>query len=254
MRNQVPNVFIFLLKVCLILFFFGSSTQTASQEVKHPKGDYAVVNGAKIWYEIEGNGKPLLLIPGGPGNAHYFHPWFSQLADSVKVICFDAFGRGKSDRAKSPGEYTFSRDVEEIEGLRKALGFEKISVLGHSYGGLVAQAYALKYPNSVDKLILSNTLYDAEMWQANNDNCNNEIKNQYPEIWDSLMTLRAAGQHSSSKECQELYGRLPAGLFYFYRTVGFTPSSMSIDKNERVTQNHLLFNPPAAGSRRPNSD
>lgn len=226
--------FILLLNIFLFLFFLSVSSyaQTASKEVKHPKGDYAVVNGAKIWYEIEGNGKPLLLIPGGPGAAHYFHPWFSVLSDSVKVIYFDAFGRGKSDRAKSPTEYTFDRDVEEIEGLRKALGIDKISVLGHSYGGMVAQAYALKYPNSVDKLVLLCTLFSAEMLQANNDNYNYEVRNQCPEIWDSLMTLRSMGLHSSSKECQAISEKVPAGLIKFYDASN--AQKVTVDFNSEV--------------------
>ena len=94
--------------------------------------------------------------------------------------------RGKSDRAKDSTEYTFQRDVDDLEGLRKALGFDKWSVLGHSYGGMVAQAYSLQYPKSVNKLILSNTFYSGEMWQENDDNSNNEIRNQYPEVWAKL--------------------------------------------------------------------
>ena len=182
----------------------------------HPAGKYLTINGAKLWVEVEGKGEPILLIPGGPGDAHYFHPSFSTLANSFKVIYFDAFGRGKSDRAKDSKEYTFSRDIEDIEGLRKELGFETFNLLGHSYGGMVAQAYALKYPNHVKRLILSNTLFSAEMWQANNDNCNYEIKNQYPEIWDSLMIVRSQGFHSKDKIHQNLYAEVPGGLFYFY--------------------------------------
>ena len=80
----------------------------AAVPVVHPHGDYVKVNGAKIWYESEGSGEPLLLIAGGPGFSHsYFHPYFSTLANSFRVIYFDAFGRGKSDRAKNPVEYTF---------------------------------------------------------------------------------------------------------------------------------------------------
>jgi proline iminopeptidase len=48
----------------------------------------------------------------------------------------------------------------------------------------------LKYSNSIKKLVLSNSLYSGEMWQANNDNCNYELRNQYPGIWDELMKLK----------------------------------------------------------------
>ena len=213
-RNLSVAVFATLL---IFLVPASSYPQTTSFKIEHPQGDYVIVNGAKLWYESEGKGEPLLLIAGGPGTSHScFHPYFSALADSYRVIYFDAYGRGKSDQAKSPKEYTFDRDVEDVEGLRKALGLGKINVLGHSYGGMVAQAYALKYPESIKNLILSSTLFSGEMWQAANDNYNHGIKNQYPEVWEKIQQLRAQGFHSNSKEHQEIYGTVPAGLFYYY--------------------------------------
>ncbi|MGE5796658.1 MAG: proline iminopeptidase-family hydrolase [Ignavibacteria bacterium] len=209
---------IYFIKIILMLIFLSTGAQISAQNsgIKHPDGNYVLINGSKIWYETEGTGEPVLLIPGGPGNSHtYFHPWFSDLAENYKVIYFDAFGRGKSDRAKDSTEYTFNRDVEEIELLRKALGYEKWIIIGHSYGGMVAQDYALKYPGSIEKLVLSNSLYSGEMWQANNDNCNYELRNQYPEIWEKLIKLREQGFHSSSIEHQNAYN-LPSGLLYYY--------------------------------------
>ncbi len=175
------------------------------------------MNGAKLWYESEGQGEPLVLISGGPGDSHsIFHPFFSRLADTHRVIYFDAFGVGKSDRARSRSEYRFARDVEDLEGLRKALGLPKISILGQSYGGMVAQAYALKHPETVERLILADTFYSGKMWQANNDNCNYEIRNQYPEVWERLQKMRARGVRSSAPEHQQEYYGVPLGLFYFY--------------------------------------
>ncbi len=203
----------YFLFILVTVNVFAQSNQT---KINHPSGNYIEVNGAKLWYETEGSGEPVLLIPGGPGNSHtYFHPWFSELAKSHKVIYFDAFGRGKSDRAKDSTEYTFKRDVDDIEGLRKALKIDKWSVLGHSYGGMVAQGYALKYPESIEKLILSNSFYSGEMWQANDDNCNYEMRNQFPEVWEKLQKLREQGYNSSSPEHVAAYN-LPAGLLYFY--------------------------------------
>ncbi len=202
------------LTVLSILFIISSSS--FAQNVQHPPGQYVNVNGKNIWYETEGEGEPLLLIPGGPGNSHtYFHPWFSALAKNFKIIYYDAFGRGKSERAKSSEEYTFKHDVEEVEGLRKALGFQKWNVLGHSYGGMVAQQYAISYPNSVNKLILMSTFYSGEMWQANDNSSNHEIKNQFPEVWEKIMKLRNEGKSSSSREHINTYN-VPSGLLYFY--------------------------------------
>ncbi len=204
------------MKNLLLLILISCYITIYSQEIDHPDGNYALINGAKIWYETEGEGEPLLIIPGGPGNSHtYFHPWFSELAKNYRVIYLDAFGRGKSDRADDPAEYTFERDVEDIELLRQTLQFEKWNVFGHSYGGMVVQAYALKYPESVNTVILSNSFYSGEMWQANNNSCNYELKNQLPEVWDKVMKLRDEGYVSSSPEHQEAYA-LPSSLLYYY--------------------------------------
>ena len=76
------------------------------------------------------------------------------------------FGTGKSDRAKSSRDYSLAAAVEDLEALRKALKLEKINILGHSFGGFVAQIYALKYPNVVSRLILANTLPSGEDMQT----------------------------------------------------------------------------------------
>jgi proline iminopeptidase len=191
--------------------------QTSTSTLQHPPGAYANVNGIKLWYETEGRGEPLVLVCGGPGDPHsVFHLFFSRLADRQQVIYFDEFGVGKSERAKSSREYSFVRDVENLEGLRKALGLAKMNLLGQSYGGMVAQAYALKYPQSVERLILVDSFYSGQMWQANDDNSNREIQAQFPEAWAKLQKLRATGLRSSAPEHQEVYDSIPLGLFYFY--------------------------------------
>jgi len=198
-------------------FAFSIVVEAQAPAVKHPRSAYAVVNGAKLWYESEGHGEPLILISGGPGDSHaVFHPFFSRVADRYQVIYFDAFGVGKSDRAKSPKEYTFARHVEDLEGLRQALGLSRVNLFGQSFGGMVAQAYAIKYPQEAKGLILADTFYSGEMWQADNDSCNYEIRNQYPEVWDELQRLRSKGLRSSAPEHQKLYYSVPLGLFYFH--------------------------------------
>ena len=211
------------------LLLFISQTIILAQE----KDSYALVHGKKIWYQVKGQGDPIVLIPGGPGDSHlYFTPWFDALAKDYKVIYFDAFGRGKSSRAKNREEYSFQDDVDDLEGLRKALEFEKWSVLGHSYGGMVAQAYAIQHSASVDKLILVDSFYDAEMWQENDDNSNYVMMTQLPEKWDELMKIREAGYLSSSPEHMKVY-TIPSGLLYWYN-----PENMS-----KMRKDSLSFNP-----------
>jgi len=118
------------------------------------KGFVDVKNG-KLYYEEEGRGIPLILINGGPGGTHHgFHPYFSQIKDVARIIYYDQRGTGKSSKDETGKTYTIKQAVEDLESLRKALNIDKWVMLGWSYGGLLAQCYALTYPNHLTGLIL----------------------------------------------------------------------------------------------------
>ena len=141
---------------------------------------------------------------------------FDSLSTTNTLIYFDAFGRGKSDTAKNVTEYSLERDIDDLEGLRQAMGFSSINILGHSYGGVVAQGYVIKYPNRVSHLILANTFHSYLMWQENDDNWNHEIKTNYPEVWEELMKVREKGAISSDQIHQEIYSKVSSsGLSYY---------------------------------------
>lgn len=200
-----------------LLYFFILPVSVYSQApVNHPQGEFVVLKGKKIWYESEGKGEPLVLIAGGPGLSHaYFHPYFTALADSFRIIYFDAFGSGKSERDNLKKSYSMAQDVEDIEALRKKLNLEKMNLLGHSYGGFVAQLYALNYPNSLNSVILCNTLASGKDMQNATNSLNNEIKSQFPERWEKIKKSRAKGFLSSSPEHQAAFD-IPGTLHNFY--------------------------------------
>ena len=200
--------------ICFIAFYLESFSQPFPSSLTD--GKYYTVNGSKLWTVSFGKGEPLFFIAGGPGGTHYGLRSFDSLSTTNTLIYFDGFGRGKSDATKDVKEYSLNRDVEDLEGLRKLMGFSKINILGHSYGGLVAQAYALKYPDNVQHLILANTFHSFEMWQENDDNSNHEIKENYPEVWDTLMKIRRFGFISSDTIHQAIYGKVPYGFLYAY--------------------------------------
>jgi proline iminopeptidase len=201
---------------CLFFFVTTHNAQPAAGHLQHPQGDFIQVNGKNIWYESEGTGEALILIAGGPGFSHaYFHPYFSALAASHRVIYFDAYGCGKSERAKSKGAYSFARAVEDLEGLRRTLKLGEVNVLGHSYGGFVAQSYALKYPGSVKRLVLANTVASGQELQLAQTRYNEELRYQLPELWAKVRQLRAREVLSSATEFQAVYG-VPPVYHYFY--------------------------------------
>jgi proline iminopeptidase len=182
------------------------TSSPAAISFEHPGGNLVSVRNTQLWVETEGQGEPLILLPGGPANSHVcFHPYFSVLADQRRIIYYDYRGRGRSDRSENVNDITFKGDVEDLEALRQKLGLEKISLYGFSYGGLIAQAYALEYPSHVAHLILANTLHGPEMWQRNHENINRELDNQYPEVWGRIESLRAEGRLTSDSELQSFF-------------------------------------------------
>lgn len=115
-------------------------------------------NGVMIYYMMLGRGEPLMIVHGGPGASHdYFLPYLLPLARHNKVIFIDERGSGRSEKLEDPAGYTVENMVEDVEAVHQALGLGKISLLGHSYGGVLAQAYALKYQRNLSHLILGST-------------------------------------------------------------------------------------------------
>jgi proline iminopeptidase len=173
----------------------------------HAPGRFVQVLGQRLWVEEDGSGPPLLLIPGGPGGSHdVFHPWLLPLSRRFRVITYDGYGRGRSAKAASPREYSFQRDVEEVEALRQALGIERWAVFGHSYGGFVAEAHAVAHPQRVQRLVLSNAMIRGADWQRANERYNVRLAVTFPELWAKVEALRAAGVKEGDPRLQAAYG------------------------------------------------
>jgi proline iminopeptidase len=112
------------------------------------------VGDCELYVEEEGRGIPVVLLHGGPGATHhYFHPYFAQAGKFARIIYYDQRGCGISDYKPGDG-YSVNQAVEDLESLRQALHIEKWVVLGHSYGGYLAQRYAMAHPRSVSGLIV----------------------------------------------------------------------------------------------------
>jgi proline iminopeptidase len=115
-------------------------------------------HGVLIYYVAFGNGSPLVVVHGGPGASHdYFLPYLLPLARTHRLIFIDERGSGRSQRLQDTSRYTVEAMADDIEDVRVALNLGKISLLGHSCGGVLAQAYALKYQQHLSHLILNST-------------------------------------------------------------------------------------------------
>lgn len=126
--------------------------------IETPKGKF------NIWTKRMGNNPKikLLLLNGGPGATHEYFECFESflLPEDIELIYYDQLGCGLSDNPKDTTMWDLSRFVEEVEQIRKALDLNKDNfyLLGHSWGGILAMQYALKYQDNLKGLIISNMM------------------------------------------------------------------------------------------------
>ena len=109
--------------------------------------------------------RPILLLHGGPGlGSDYLEPLETLAEQGRTVIRFDQLGSGRSDRPRDLSLWTISSFVEQTESIRKALGHDRIHLLGHSWGGMVALEYILKYPLRVQSACLCSPVISFKLW------------------------------------------------------------------------------------------
>jgi proline iminopeptidase len=117
----------------------------------------AHLNGTELFYLEVGEGVPCLVMHGGLGFDHTgLHPWLDPLGEEMHLVYYDHRGNGRSGKAPSE-TITFEQLCADADALREHLDFEKVAVLGYSFGGCIALEYALRYPQRLRYLILLDT-------------------------------------------------------------------------------------------------
>ncbi|MGC1501416.1 MAG: proline iminopeptidase-family hydrolase [Terriglobales bacterium] len=175
-------------------------------------------HGVLIYYKMMGRGAPLMIVHGGPGASHeYFLPYLLPLMRTNKLVFIDERGGGRSSKLADPKGYTIANMVEDLEAVRQALGLGKISLLGHSFGGALVQAYALKYQKNLSHLILASTFSST---RELNDALARIKAEMDPKDRDRLNALEAAGLFGKGEVWEhgrysEEYTKLAWGKGYF---------------------------------------
>jgi proline iminopeptidase len=124
------------------------------------------IRGVSLFVQVIGHGYPLLLMHGGPGEDHTTLLSLRPCSDRFTMIFYDHRCNGRSEGA-TLSSMTWDNLTADAEALRQALGFDKWAVLGHSFGGMVALEYALRYPQSLSHLLLMTTCGDIRWVQHN---------------------------------------------------------------------------------------
>lgn len=162
-----------------------------------PKGPF------RVWTKHIGNNPKmkLLLLNGGPGATHeYFECMESFLpAEGIEIIYYDQLGCGNSNDPKDTSMWDIDRYVEEVEQVRSALGLSKDNfyLLGHSWGGILAMQYALKYQDNLKGLIISNMMSSCPQYGKYAQEV--LAKQVDPKILDTIRTIEAKKDFDNPK-------------------------------------------------------
>lgn len=117
----------------------------------------AKIYNTELFYDFCGTGSPFLVMHGGLGVDHsYFRPFLDSLGDTFQLIYYDQRGHGRSEKCEI-SNITFEQLADDANALREVLGHEKIGIIGHSAGGMVALHYALRHQKHLSFLILLDT-------------------------------------------------------------------------------------------------
>ena len=165
--------------------------------IKTPKGNF------NVWTKRFGNNPKikLLLLNGGPGATHeYFECMENFLpAEGIEFIYYDQLGCGNSQDPKDTSLWDLNRYVEEVEQVRQALNLDNSNfyLLGHSWGGILAMQYAIKYQDNLKGLIISNMMSSGPDYGKY---AQDVLAKQFdPKILDTIRQIEAKGDFLNPK-------------------------------------------------------
>jgi pimeloyl-ACP methyl ester carboxylesterase len=178
---------------------------------------FRTADGRALGYRRDGTGPVLVCHPGGPGFSSRYFGDLAGLGESFMLLRLNPRGTEGSNRPADRRAYTTHDYVSDLEELRQHFRLERMLLLGHSHGGVVAQAYAAAYPERVEKLVLASTL--ARFADEQNAAMEAGMQSKVDEPWyaDALAALEdeQAGRFASDEELAALV--LREFPFYFAR-------------------------------------
>jgi proline iminopeptidase len=207
-----------------MMFLVGTSSYAVSN------GDFLVNNsGVKIWTHISGQGPVCVVItPGWGPSADMYIASMKTLESKYTMVYMDDRGSGRSDRPTDGSAYTMETMASDIEAVRRFVGADQISLIGHSNGGVIATYYATIYPSHLSKLYLISTSPNMT-GDSHQQEFNTKLALRQNEAW--FQKFLAATQESPSTDVefkQQILDMLPS---YFHDVASMT-ANMDNFQNE----------------------
>ena len=206
----------FLLAFVIICFLSCQNNNQPTLQQYHASADSGVQTGGvkmitietsvgkfNVWTKKFGNNPKIkvLLLHGGPGGTHEFFESFESFLpkEGIEFYEYDQLGSYFSDKPTDSSLWTTERFVEEVEQVRKALGLNKDNfyLLGHSWGGILATEYALKYQANIKGLIISNMMASCPAYGKYADDV--LAKQMDKKVLDTIRAIEAKGDFSNPK-------------------------------------------------------
>lgn len=143
------------------------SAEPRSSSTSLPSDTLLPVNGTRLWVHREGHGPPAIVVHGGPVlDQTYLRENLKPLTHDLELIYYDQRLSGRSEGVVDSASVRLDTFVEDIEGLRSALGLDTFHLIGHSWGGLLALKYAVAHPRRLRSLILLSPMPpSASLWR-----------------------------------------------------------------------------------------
>lgn len=191
----------------VILLFI--TTCSFAQPTHPEKHKYVDIDGARLFVRLVGSGEPLLILHGGPGMSHdYLAPQFIDLlANEYQLIFYDQRASGRSTGVEDTSRLTILQFTDDLEILRQQLELNRVNLLGHSFGGLLAMYYAFSYPENVNKLLLIET--SPASWELNFPHFRKTIAERQTESdRQELSILRSRNDFKTNPELVDRYFKL----------------------------------------------
>lgn len=207
---------------------------------------YVPFRGYRTWYRIVGDLAhpapgtfPVLMLHGGPGVPHDYLESLEPLARTGRPLVFyDQLGCGNSDRPDDPSLWSVALFLDELATVRRALGLERIHLLGQSWGGMLAMEYALTQPSGVISLIIASSPASMPLWVEEANRLRQELP---PDVQATLLKHEAAGTTDSEEYQQAMMA------FYERHVCRIVPFPESVQRAfERMgTQVYHTMNGPS---------
>jgi len=169
------------LKSILLIAMMFAASRSNGQQIKPSNSGYAPVNGIKVYFEVYGEGRPIVLLHGAFYTIEMnWAQLIPELSKTRKVIAIELQGHGHtpfSDR-----KLDFATLASDVEGVMNHLKVDSADVAGFSMGGSVAYQFAIQFPKRLRKLVIISSTYKSSGWMSE---ITNAFKNMKPELFTS---------------------------------------------------------------------